>query len=621
MPPLESVAEDAEKDDKKLPRSKVVAAAREEDARDVLEWVASQSPDASFRIRVERKRPMTGPNGENIVGALDTIEERPENLTEYIRERWGGGSFALKVEIPSKTGGWQYAKATTIQISGDPKLESRLHPGGRSEAVAAPVRDTLAERAFGSAERLADQERSRADRLERELRESRAQGPDMTLVNALMGRLEALNARVLEMATKDPPKDEFRDTILKQAVGGESQRVQDLQRMYEARLDKMRDDHAAELRQIRTSHDDTTRRAEDRHDKAMDATQKTHERTVADLTKVHDRALEDLRRAHERETKQSEKSESTSQKTLEAAHQARIDALGAENKRLAGDNAELKSQIGALRLVKEKSPSEQLKDLAGIKENLDALTGGGGGDEDKPWYAQLAEVVGNSEAAISIIERIGGKKADEAGAPAQQAPQQVQHPPVGALVRNPADNRMYRHIGNGQYQGPIDEAKLKALLKARAKKQVAAAQAQAGADDAQGGEEDAIDAAMAEVEGGIDNGIPRAMPNPKPVPAITAKATPQPMQVGKPAKPPSPEDVKNAVLFMESCFTGKQDPGNVARTAKTMMSGSTLQHIAHIGPDRFLEAVSQVKPGSPLVTQLGRTFVRQVAAHLFGDAT
>ncbi len=635
------VATDGDDGEKEKPKpgrpSRAVAAAREDDIQDVLAWMAAQGSEASFRLTITRKWPLVGPGGENISGVLDTIEDRPENLNDYISQRWGGGTFDLKVEIPSakRPGGWDYARRSRLQIAGDPKLDPKHHPSARGAVVeAAPMRDTLAERAFESAQRQAESDRRRADDLARELRD-RPTGADPALIASLMARIDAMNQRMLEMATKEPPKDSFRDRILEQAVGGESQRVQDLQRQYEGRIDKMRDDHAAELRLISTNHADALKRAEDRHDKAMEATTRTHERTVAALEKAKDEAVRDLRDAHQREMKQADKNQDFGQKTLEAAHQARLDGLQAENKRLTSEMVDLKSQIGTLRSIKEKSPNEQIKELAAMKEGWDAITGGGGGGDDT-WYAKLAGALANSEGVLALVDKIGGgdKDAgdDEPEQPAQPAAQpqqvQVQLPPPGGFFRHPQDGQIYRHIGNGQIQGPVDPQKVKRVaLAGRNDRKQRALQARAAAAAAQtqappaATEDDALDAALAEDQpldngvGAIDNGLPRAQPNPAPraAPVTPARAAP--------AKAPTADQIKQAVETLEASFRAKMDPAVVARTAKQHLDAGTLAHIQSVGVDAFLAAVGQSRPASPLVTQHGRTFVRAVGQALFGPAT
>src|SRR6185503_7736720 len=67
-----------------------------------------------------RKEPQRGPNGEQVSGVLESVEERIDE--EYVRNTWGGGIFQLKVQKPNPKGGWLHFKAFTLRLPGPPKL-------------------------------------------------------------------------------------------------------------------------------------------------------------------------------------------------------------------------------------------------------------------------------------------------------------------------------------------------------------------------------------------------------------------------------------------------------------------------------------------------------------------
>ena len=626
--------EDDDKEKERAPRStrfkererdgvsKAIRDERESDIADVLEWIRQQGTDSQFRIQVTRKRPLDW-NGKSIAGYLGFIEERVDDLSEYIRDLYGGGMYQLKVQVPNKVGGWQYGKGSTITIAGDPKVAGKSGESlSSSPASSTSAPDSLSDRAISSAEFFAERERERADRLERQMQNRGA--TDMGLINAIVSPLQAqvveLQKQLLAATTREAPKDPLRDRLLETAVAGESRALQEQQGRYESRIDKMRDDHAAELRMLRQAHVDEMKRLEDRYERAATDASKAHERSLSALEKRSDEAISDLRKAHERELKSLERSTDTQEKTREIAHGSRIDNLSSENKRLQAEVGTLRAELAELRSRKDKSPQDQIKELAGMKESLDVLTGGGGDGADQPWYAKLADVLSNSEMAVSVIEKLGGKPPEPPAQPQQQVQQQL--PPVGYLIRRPEG--VFQHVGNGQFVPvtPKQIKRLQALAKAKAAQAAAQAQAEQQPQAVEETPADALDAAVAEATsdgGGFDNGLPKAKPNPLPQPIVPQQAVPaQPQRARVNVAPPSAEDVKKAVEMIEAAFANKTAPDMLARAARATMSGQTIEFIRQVGVDRFLAAVSKEKPGSQLCTQAGRTFVRAVASHLFG---
>ena len=614
---------------------------RDEDDLSTAEWFNANTNGSACKVRVDRKAPRTGRNGENCGGVLETIEDVPDDLEEYIRDMWGGGTFQLQLQLPKDTGGWRYGKARQLRLAGEPKMHGRPLTEAAPAAAVPIENENVSATAIGVATKFADKERERADRLEREIAAGRQQGGlgDLAQIDLLMRPLrdelaamratnERLQQDLLAATTRQPPRDEFRDKLLAKAVDDENAKLQAQADRYERRLDQLRDNHTSELRQLREGHAQDVKRLEDRHDRALADLQKQMERTNADLTK-----------AHERELKQVERSQSGESAALKIAYETQIASLKGEVARLQAQIAESKGEIGALRDKKDKTPVELLKEMATIKEQMDALTGGGGGgDENKPWYAQVLDAFGNSEVGIKIVERLtgggdgdvgdadAGDDAPPAAAPAQH-PQPRMLPPIGRPFKNPDDGKWYIHRGEALFEGPYEEAQVRQMLaatKQRARQQIA----QPGAGGAppapapQLAQRRRRDLPGAPAAAGAAAAAPAAgapAPTPAPAPALAAPAAQGGAAPATP--PPESKEVAMAVAYLENALGRGVKPEQVATSAAKLIPPATVQWIKEVGIDRFLQAVAAEKPSSPLVTQHGRTWIRQVAQLLFRAQT
>lgn len=94
-----------------------------------------------------------------------------------------------------------------------------------------------------------------------------------------------------------------------------------------------------------------------------------------------------------------------------------------------------------------------------------------------------------------------------------------------------------------------------------------------------------------------------------------------PTPTGEPAPAISEENLKKILPFMESALANDADPGEFVRTARSLVpevvSGPVQTLLKSQGADAFLALVTEVSPGSPLVSgQRGRNWVRKVAAIL-----
>lgn len=80
-----------------------------------------------------------------------------------------------------------------------------------------------------------------------------------------------------------------------------------------------------------------------------------------------------------------------------------------------------------------------------------------------------------------------------------------------------------------------------------------------------------------------------------------------------------PSDVSLAVTFMENAITSGTGAKDFAASARNLIPPSILQALASRGVDDFLGEVANLEPSSPLSTQNGRNWVREVGEILLGS--
>lgn len=535
--------------------SKVVKDMLEDDALDLREWIDGLAGDGSVRITIRRKKPMLGPNGENIVGSLETVDERIDE--DYLRDVWGGGTYEIRVFKPNGKGNWEYFKTRTLVIAGEPKMQGRLLvPGGAAPAAPVGGDDPLADRAFGVMERTAQRAQERAERLE----EVGHRGLDIGALQAfnapLLQQLEAaqtminnLQTQVLAASTRQPPTDPFRDKMLDRMMDGDTARIEALRTQYDTRIEKMQD-----------SFDDRLRRMEEKHADELKAQEKRHER----------------------ELDMAQRSVDVQTKSSDVSYQTRIDSLKEQIGRLERELTESRSRIGALEQRKDQTITDKADELIKIKEALDGLGGDGDGD-DKKWYEKLIEVVGSSEAAMALVNKIGGATGAAPGA------QQQMLPPVGVPFQGPDGLVYVRNPDNTvAVVDPRALRQQRALAVARKKRRAqAAAGSGAPAAPAESGAEDMLDELEDEVED---------------------------------VRPPSATEMKAAIAFMENAIRSNADPAVFGATARNLIPGEVLGYMQQVGIDDFLNK-ARLDSGSPLTSQVGRNFARKVFKFLTEGTT
>jgi len=98
-------------------------------------------------------------------------------------------------------------------------------------------------------------------------------------------------------------------------------------------------------------------------------------------------------------------------------------------------------------------------------------------------------------------------------------------------------------------------------------------------------------------------------------------ATPQQLQGRAPSLPPNaidPSEVARAVTYMESAVQAGTEPAAFAASARNLIPANILKVVETVGVDEFLAKVAQLGQDSPLRSQVGRNFSRDVAKHLLG---
>ncbi|MBT8452997.1 MAG: keratin [Deltaproteobacteria bacterium] len=525
---------------------------REEDAGTVRDWIDSMAGEGLVRVSIIRKRPDEF-NGKPTGGSLETVEERIDE--DYIRDVWGGGTFQLKVMIPKPDGGWQYFRARTIKVAGDPKMHGQeiFPPGFAQQQPAEASSDPLASQAFSAMERNMRLAQERADRVEERSRSNG--GFDYEALNALnaplIAQLESaqslvrdLQQRVMDQASERT--DPFRDRILEKMVDGESARIDALRQQFESEMRQLREHQQAEIKMIREQHRDDMKQQDRRHEREIDMMRNSYEAQV---------------------------------KSNDVAYGTRTDGLKSEVDRLNRELNESRAEAATLRAKKDQTLPEKADELIKVKEALSGL-GGDSDDPDKPWYERLISAAGNSQVALDLVNKVTG-----GGEQAQQQDEQEQLlPPVGMPFQGPDGNVYVRNPDNSVT--PVDMAAQQRRARA-AQIRAARKQQQAQGQMAQPGPDGQMVPDEAQAEG-----------------------------QEPPPRPPDKDEVAIAINFMEGAIRNNTEPAQFAATARNLIPGDILRFIAKVGVDQFLNTVANLEPGSPLTTQTGRNFARAVGKHL-----
>lgn len=560
------------------------------EAMDLRDLLSNLGGDTAFKITITRKSPRVGPGGENVYGALETVEEMIDD--EYIRETWGGGVFSIMIQTANTHGKFKILRRIQLKLAGPPKMHGMtLGNGNGHEASSAHAglsngRDPLVQMAFESA---MDAKRTAEERMIK-LQEGHGrqqQGLDTAAIatlsapyarqiDTLMETVRDLQGKLADLGNKPPTRDEFRDNLMTSVISGDRSEADRVRKLYEDRLETQRAGYERRIDDMIRAGREDLKRVEDRH---------------ADM-------IRSIESRHEREVKAAEKQHDHTGKNTDIAYQARLDAQKETIERLNRELTQSASKIGTLEAKKDQSIADKANELLSVQEALEGL-GGGGGDKDEKWWSKALDVLGNSEAAMAVVNKLTGGSPEQIAQ--QQQPivvqqQQQQLPPPGVPWEAP-DGNVYVRDQMGQVH-QLDPAKVnqaKQRLRKKKKKAKAAARAAAnGAPPVEGAQVDASEAPDA-IDDGLDDEDDVDDEPAAPV-----------------GRPPSAEDVQTAITFMESAIKGNAPPDKFAATARSLVPADVLTWIMQFETiDQFLNQ-TKLSSGSPLTTVGGRRFARAV---------
>ena len=401
------------------PMPKPMKAIRDSEATSLKEYLDSLGLQGSVQVAVHRTEPrFIRVSGQEvkIEGHLDTLDEFIDE--GYLKERWGGGTYALTIKSRADTGSYQYAGHRTVKISGPPRWDGEPEV----KQPAAPPANTgesphLVKEVMGfltkqldqarkpdeippAVQVLLEQMRQDAARRDRELEQQR-------------GELRAAQ-------NKEPPVDPIKDKLLGSLLDGES-----------GRITALREQHASELRQTKELHNAEIQRIEARHDRTISDMRSSHEREIATIKQTYENQIAALNNSH--------------QVSLGAAKATADIMAKTQEQAIKGLERELETarkERDSLRDKKDKPILEQLKELNDLKEAM------GAGEGDATTVDRVMQ------ALPAVAETVGGivAQARGGGQAAVQAQQQaniVQHQQRGPrVVANPRTGQRFIQEGN-----------------------------------------------------------------------------------------------------------------------------------------------------------------------------
>lgn len=291
------------------------------------------------------------------------------------------------------------------------------------------------------------------------------------------------------------------------------------------------------------------------HDSELRTIRERHEGEVDRIHAHAERSAQTANEAHLREIQNITRGYEGRIETLNLAHASAVKGLERELSHLDRLYSSTISERDALRNEKSKTPIDMMKEIATMREALETL--GGGSNEQQPSSAwdKLAEVAGPIMAGIG--QRISDGPIAGNSPPAPGAPP----PPAAAVEAEIPVNRPFR-APDGR------------ILVRR--------------PDGSFGQVQKKKKPSVEVQGGETVEI-------------------------------RPEDLPAAITFMESAMRAGTDAKIFAQTVRNVLPPSIQKAFAadKLGVDHFLDQVASLEPGSPLASQAGRDWIREVAKHVF----
>lgn len=274
----------------------------------------------------------------------------------------------------------------------------------------------------------------------------------------------------------------------------------------------------------------------------------------------HDRMIADIEKRHDRQIADIKASHEREINMMKGSGDISGTVKDGEIRRLTAELADVRGDLKELRARKEQTIGEKVKEVQALAE----VVGGDKEDGDESKLGQLASAVLASPLANRIASRFMGPD----GQPLQQQPQQqqVQQAPPQRQAPRLRRGQVIRNRGTGKTFMQTDEG-LKEVSR-------------------------------------------------------------QPQEQGqRPVEVQIPQaDLDNALLLLENAFRNQMDPKTVATTARTAVPQAIMTALAdHLranperGVDEFLTKVAKLPSTSPLATQAGRNWTREVGQALVGQ--
>lgn len=368
------------------------------DGETVSEWL-KKFVSSTVKVKLIRVRPEEW-EGRQTAGLIGNFDELIDD--EEVQRRYGGGRYQIVVQTQMQNGRWYYAGAKTFTIAGDPKITGEMFRTKTSEepvGTVIPTQDADTTRSvLQTAQSLVNTAFAQAERAEQRFNNGNGNShnsleflsmvtePLKTQIATLTAQLTEKERvisekdRVIQELTNKKPDTLFQDTFASKLLDGDT-----------ARIEAIRTQHESERRQLIQSHEDQIKRVQDRQD--------------YDIKRIED--------GHKREIQNMRDSNDVRVEALKTGYEGRLEAKDNRIKDLDRDLNKASAEIGELRAKKDKSLTEQMTEIAQLKENMGTLFMPDHEEEDSAFDKVM-------EVATPLIKGIGARI--EQGAPAPQPP-------------------------------------------------------------------------------------------------------------------------------------------------------------------------------------------------------
>ena len=314
------------------------------------------------------------------------------------------------------------------------------------------------------------------------------------------------------------------------------------------------------LEAIRTRHESEIRMLQEGHRQDTERLHASYRDQLQASERAHEREIDNLRRSHDALTQSMKQGADVSTISLKTSLEAQIEAQKQNVLRLEREVTKQDQELAVLRAQKVKTPIEAMGELAQMKEHMEDLGLVGGdkeGGETSPWERVVGAVM-QSPIAQSIGQRLATAQPmnpqQQQQAQLQQALQQM---PVGQPMTLPPWAGGYTVVK--QADGQIVRMQTPPRKRKKTAKQKRAAQLK------------------------LD-----------------------------------PKEVARIVGFIETAINNRTPPEAFAASARVMLTAPVMQALKLKGVDWFLRNVAQLSENSPLATQAGINWIRQVGRILVG---